>query len=480
MLMKLNSSKVTWLSFLIIVIVAIGFGFVGNRQIVKSLEEQFLAHGAAHNQEVALGLLPLLQTPLRTGRPHEKVIGQFQSALAHPHHLNGYNIFLVDADRSAILASSLTQQVSEATSAGELRKWLIQFIAEAKAGQLSHPWTVHEETKGNRTLLSSLIPVMEGASEPNWLLIVCSDITELMSTMHDLHYRLSGMLLLTVGLVATGGFLVSRRIGRAYERYLEDTVHERTGQLEAAHAEMLRKARLVTLGQTASVLAHEIRNPLASIKLSLSRLMSAGYLQERDSRRVGIALREVDRLNAMLSDALDCVRPIRLSKEPIALDRLVDSVLRLVEPSLLERKLRLNRRDCPECPGARMDPNQMEQVLLNLLQNAIEASPEGGQIDVTVSAEDAWLYFDITNQGMPISPADLDKLFEPFYTSKPKGTGLGLTLVKRVIEEHGGEVCVNSAQAGTHVGFKLPASTKAEQNTLVVVTDTSQPAKVNS
>lgn len=152
--MKLNSSKVTWLSFLIIVIVAIGFGFMGNRQIVKSLEEQFLAHGAAHNQEVAISLLPLLQTPLRTGRPREEVIGQFQSALTHPHHLNGYSIFWVDADRSAILASSLTQQVSEATSATELKAWLREFVAEAKAGQVSHHWSVYEETIENKTPFS--------------------------------------------------------------------------------------------------------------------------------------------------------------------------------------------------------------------------------------------------------------------------------------------------------------------------------------
>lgn len=459
--MKLNSSKVFWLRFLVVGTVIIACGLFGNGLIVNSLKEQFVAHGLAHTRKVAVDLLPRLQQWLRSGMPREEVIARFQASLAWFLDADSYSVSLIDAKSGTILAHSDKRILLR--NPVESHEWLEQSIARVKAEPAAHQWEIHDLRSGRSVMLTYMTWVVKERSDPDWLLSISADITELMNTMHGLHYRLSGTLVLTAGLLAIGGFLMLRKIGGAYEQYLENTVRARTQQLHAAQAEIVREARLATLGQTASMLAHEIRNPLASIKLSLSGLLSATYLQERENRRLQIALREVNRLDEMVADALNYVRPIKLSSEPIILDRLVDGVLRLVEPALLERKLHLNRSLCPECPKTRMDPNQMEQALLNLLKNAIEASPEGGQIDIAVSCKDRHLYFDIINEGNPIPPADLDKLFEPFYTTKPKGTGLGLMLVKRVIEEHGGEVCVmNRAQAGAHFSFKLPVITKAE------------------
>jgi signal transduction histidine kinase len=276
----------------------------------------------------------------------------------------------------------------------------------------------------------------------------------------DLHWHLDGVMLLTYVLIALLGYFSMRAIGRAYERRLETQVRERSLALEAAHEEVLRKARLATIGQTASVLTHEMRNPLASIKLALSGLKGVDTIPERERRRVGLVLGEVDRLDALLSETLDYVRPIKLSTKPVVLDRLLMQVIHRQRPLLDERRLRLDWEPCTGCAAIRLDEDKMYQVLLNLLKNAIEASPSGGEIGIRQFRDGAQMALEITNGGEPLDPQTLERAFEPFYTTKPTGSGLGLGLVRRVVEEHGGDVALTSdAVSGTRVTLRLPSPT---------------------
>jgi signal transduction histidine kinase len=250
-----------------------------------------------------------------------------------------------------------------------------------------------------------------------------------------------------------------RGIGRAYERRLELQVRERTRALEAAHAEMLRKARLATIGQTASVLAHEMRNPLASIKLALSGVKGSDGLDERARRRVELVAGEVDRLDGLLRDTLDHVRPVQLSHKPVKLEDLLTGLLRQEEPLLRRRGLRVRRERCAQNTALRLDENKLHQALLNLLKNAAEASPAGEEIRMGLHREAGDAVLEIANRGEPLSAEVLARAFDPFFTTKPRGSGLGLGLVKRVVEEHGGTVALASDAAhGTRVTVRLPLS----------------------
>ena len=289
-----------------------------------------------------------------------------------------------------------------------------------------------------------------------WLLGVSRDQKLLHDFMGEAQLQLDAVLVLTYVLIAVIGYFIVRGLGRAYERTLEVQVEERTEALRIAHSEMLAKTRLATIGQTAAMLAHEMRNPLASIKLALSALAGSPTLGDREGRRVDLVLGEVDRLNALLSETLDYVRPIDLSADPIALDRLIDETLQLEEPSLAEKALNLSRVRCESCAPIRLDGAQMRQVLLNLLRNAIEASPVGGTIRIATRCEGDDLVLEIVNPAEAIDDQALGRAFEPFYSTKARGTGLGLGLVKRVVEEHGGRIRLDADGQEVQVEIRLP------------------------
>ena len=122
-----------------------------------------------------------------------------------------------------------------------------------------------------------------------------------------------------------------------------------------------------------------------------------------------------------------------------------------------QKAIGVRRRTCPDCPALRLDQPQMYQVLLNLLNNAVEASPRGGEIGVSLVHQGEELVVEMTNGGDPLDAATLERAFEPFFTTKPKGTGLGLGLARRVTEEHGGRVSFSTDPGSlTRVSLRLP------------------------
>jgi signal transduction histidine kinase len=442
-----RAATVSWLGFLALSAVVAVVGLTGNRHIVVLLEEQFIGHAAEHSEEVGKGLVGLLRRSLVAGRSPADALDEFKPAVEQARRL-GVAAFVYDTGLRALTAH--TNRTVELQGGPLARHYRRPDSADPvpEEGEAAY----RAETTEGRPVWIRLWKV-EGTP---YLLGVEYDLQPLLASLERMHWHVDMTLLATEAGIVLLGFLAMRRLGRAYESRLEREVRERTRELRETQREMLNQARLAAIGQTATMLTHEMRNPLAAIKLGLSG-MGGEELSGRNRRRLEIAMREVDRLDGLLGETLDYVRPVELSARPVSMDGIVDRACEALEPLLAEHGLILSRSRCPGCQKLPMDTKKMQQAVLNLLKNAVEASEPAGEIAISLHQEGDWLVLEIRNGGTPIADEDRERVFDLFYTTKPMGTGLGLGLVRRVVSEHRGRVSLDSHRdSGTRVTVRLP------------------------
>ena len=219
--------------------------------------------------------------------------------------------------------------------------------------------------------------------------------------------------------------------------------------LDLMQSRLRRAERLATLGQVAAGIAHEIRNPLVGIGSTTSLLLDD--TDPTDARRPDLAviLQETKRLDRIVNQIIDYARPREIVAFAFDMAQLVQEVMKVLDEPLTRKQatIRLSAPDAPYTIQA--DRDQLKQVLLNVLQNAIEASPSGGTITVTLVQQargvEPGLEVTVADRGTGISPTHLPHVFEPFFTSgKPQGTGLGLAICRNILEAHGGEIALDS------------------------------------
>ena len=217
------------------------------------------------------------------------------------------------------------------------------------------------------------------------------------------------------------------------------------------------------VGHLSASLSHEIRNPLSSIKMNLQILARKLELDGYDRRRLEITVHEVSRLEEILCQLLDTARPMTVNKEPVNVSAIVGSCVSLLEAKAQEKNLKIIERHPRITSPIEADSAKLEQAVINLLLNAIEASPENGTIEVWIknyrNGEDHFVEIGVKDTGPGISPDQLPNLFTPFNTSKSQGSGLGLSNVKRVVEAHSGSVEVRSHKGrGASFLLRFPIS----------------------
>ncbi len=227
--------------------------------------------------------------------------------------------------------------------------------------------------------------------------------------------------------------------------------------------ERVRQAdRLATVGRLSANIAHEIRNPLASVSGAIEVLARELPPDTTRSRLVEIVLRESERLNRLISDFLEYARPAPLTLVDVDAAKVLDEVLLLLEHRPLPAGVKVIR-EYGKSLGIRADPQQLRQALWNLCINAVQSMPDGGELRVggrrrQESREAPALSIWVTDSGQGISEKDLPHIFEPFYSTKAEGSGLGLALVYRIVQDHGGDVDVRSwPGTGTTFTLSLPA-----------------------
>lgn len=232
-------------------------------------------------------------------------------------------------------------------------------------------------------------------------------------------------------------------------------------QIQHLKREVLRSQRLASIGRLAAGVAHEIRNPLSSIK------GFATYFKERyrevpeDQKTAEVMIQEVERLNRVIGQLLEFARPMSIQQRETSLQTLIQHSLKVIEGEANKKGIRVNTITPPEIEKVMIDPDRFKQVLLNLYLNAIEATGKDGRLTVEVARDEDEkdIRIIISDTGRGIKQDDLPHIFDPYFTSKSSGTGLGLAIVLKIVESHGGKIDVESHPGeGTTVTITLPSS----------------------
>ena len=312
-------STVSWLSFVFMGLIVAGVGLAGTAHVVNYLQLRLVDHGVEHNKEVALALIPKIEAavakdPADVLRILSQTIESYKSF--------GFQIFVLDRSNQSIAVDSKNFHISPIP----LKKSWLAYATRLDGSTISLPQEIGSLSSLNADEHLMLIWLQEiDIPEKNrWVLGVANDQKTLIDFMGDLHWHLDAVMLLTYILITFLGYYAVRSIGRAYERRLESEIRDRSQALEAAHEEVLLKTRLATIGKTASVLTHEIRNPLSSIKLALSGWKGSAILEDREQ------LRPIPR------------RPRPTRRDEIAEDLADDALVTRRDP----RKRRLGVGDC--------------------------------------------------------------------------------------------------------------------------------------
>ncbi len=242
-----------------------------------------------------------------------------------------------------------------------------------------------------------------------------------------------------VGLVS--GVLADRERRRSEE--LQRTTQElRTvyRELQDSFEKLKRADRLSAIGHLAASLAHEIRNPLGSIEGAANILGRAETTERLRHEFLGIIKKECARLNRLLTNLLDFARPRPLEFQTVSAATLIDGVIALISHTAEQGGIAIRRSIPASVPSIESDPEQIKQVLLDLAINAIQAMPDGGNLEFAVSRKDGTIVLSVKDEGEGVPPEHMDRMFDPFFTTKEAGTGLGLSVANQIAEQHGGAI----------------------------------------
>ena len=229
----------------------------------------------------------------------------------------------------------------------------------------------------------------------------------------------------------------------AKQRRAAEQLSEAMAQVREAEEAVRRSDRLAALGQLSAGLAHELRNPLGTIKASSEMLLPRVSAENEVAREMaGFIASEVDRCNSLITRFLEFARPLGARLETADLAQILDRAVAQVEREAPGVAIYKNYQ--PEIPPFPIDSELMERVFYNLALNAVQATAAGGAVTVKTRAAGGMAEVAVIDRGSGIGPQDIDAIFNPFFTTKPQGTGLGLAIVSKIVDGHGGKITVES------------------------------------
>jgi two-component system sensor histidine kinase HydH len=247
---------------------------------------------------------------------------------------------------------------------------------------------------------------------------------------------------------------------RSQRHRVEETackLAEVNAKLQKSFEQLRRADRLSALGELSAGLAHEIRNPLGSIEGAVQILGRQHLPADTRQEFTDLATREVVRLKGLLTNFLEFARPQppRIIASEIGL--LLESVAKLASETATMAKVAIRVESAEALPPVSVDPEQIKQVLLNLVINAVQATPDGGHILLRADRDGDWVRVDVEDQGIGIPSEDLERIFDPFFTTRSNGTGLGLSIAYQIVSQHGGHIAARTnPQRGMTFSVTMP------------------------
>jgi signal transduction histidine kinase len=321
----------------------------------------------------------------------------------------------------------------------------------------------------NRALVGILILALATAFVASWLISrsLARPISELREAMAvvgtgNLDYPIDARPGDEIGDLARSFATMTEHLreSRAGVERLNTELEAKVAQLERTQAQLLQSERLASIGEMAAAVAHGIRNPLASLRAAAQLALRQAHLPA-PREHLGVIIGEVDRLDRRVSHLLNFSRPAPVHPIRESVARLVEDLTPPFTELLKERHIALEVQVPPGLPDVRIDPMQVEQALVEVVSNALDAMPGGGTLRITAAAagtgDHLAVVIEIADTGAGIPEHVMSSVFDPFFTTRPEGTGLGLAVAKRFMEQNGGTVAIVSAPGeGTTIRLQLP------------------------
>lgn len=367
-----------------------------------------------------------------------RVVGAAGSAggFALPDLTEAERRLLVDARTGGPLRSQDGEEilVAAVSAEGAVQAWALRRLRDVEAAPSERTWLL------GGLALSALLGF--GA--------LLSISYQLRRGVEDLHHGLERLESdLSYRLPAVSGDLGA----------VAEAINKMAGARDALEEHVRQQEKLAALGRVVGGVAHEIRNPLNSLRLTLELLARRLRKQETDTAPVEAAVSEVDRLDEILTKLLAFGKPGAEERRRQSPQRAIERAATMAE----ERAARKNVRIAVDLEAAGesevvMDGSQIEQVLLNLLLNAVEASPDGATVEVSARNGDGRIEIEVADHGPGVEPAVKEKIFDPYFTTKDTGSGLGLSVSREIVRRHGGDLWVESEPGHTVFRATLPAA----------------------
>ena len=235
-------------------------------------------------------------------------------------------------------------------------------------------------------------------------------------------------------------------------------------ELKVSKDNLVRSEKLAYTGRIAASIAHEIRNPLTNISMSIQQLKNVNRIKQEGFKYVEIIERNIERINYLITELLNCARPAKLNLQPYDIHKVIKDVLKSNKTKISLQRIKVTK-DFTSKPYTtlRIDKEQIERAFLNLIINAIETMPRGGNLTIITELNGNFFMAKIHDTGRGIPEKDIIKIFDPFFSTKSGGVGLGLTICYGIVVSHGGTIEVESkSRKGSTFIVSLPIGTEGE------------------